>query len=763
MTIPSELRELVFQSVKLLGVAIQDIYGEELFERIEVLRLKMKGVRNKHPDTVKKALEEVYLNLGRASDEDLHRINKAFVLMLEIINACEAAYRTFRLDNRSISSSSAPDSLVYVFTSHPTEARSKEFLFLTDRVEDLLIEALEQNFYAVSKELHHLFQMALRITLANNKRPDVKDEAQQILHTIMDDRILGEQIILKEHGLNVFFRTWVGGDKDGHPKVGASTLLQTLTLSRHKILDFTEKRLNDFHRELKLFDLDESEITSLLSDLQKNLRGLRKISNGDGLRVQLFKDWFHQLLDLTDDAKVTSPGILDLKNLFKLYPGLVLPMEIREDSSLIHLSLKRPGPIAKMLKTVRLISKGIDPRFYVRGFIISMCQAPEDLMAAIELTKKQFGHYAIPAVPLFENEQGLKNGVRILESAFKKYSMASEHKQKWEGRLEVMLGYSDSSKENGVLPSRMLVEKALLDLEKLLFKHKLVPVFFHGSGGSTGRGGGSLKEQIAWWPHSALNIYKMTIQGETIQRHFHHAPILRSQVNKIVDEFAKHKVQKFYRPQVASDFAELIQVSYRQLVNDPDFQLMTSEATPYDFLNLLKIGSRPTKRTGKGKFTLRAIPWILCWTQTRLLLPIWWGVGEAWSKLSKSEKKELIQYYKNSPLMQSYIKNLGFTLARIEMGVWEFHLSHSRLNDDDKTKWQIRIRKEFEETVLFFHEISGEKNFTWFQTRLGESIIFRSSMIHPLNVIQKISLERKDHVLLRETVTGIACGMLTTG
>lgn len=763
MSIPNELKDLVFQSVKLLGVAIQDIYGMKLFNEIERLRLNMKEVRNKEADVVHKALEDVYRKMNKTNEEELHKIAKAFSLMLEIINACETSYRTFRLKDYNPVLDNKPDSLIYVFTSHPTEARSKEFLYVTDQVEDLLIKALERGFSEVSEELHHLFQMALRIPLANNKRPEVKDEAEEIFHIVMDERILKEQIAFKKKDMNVFFRTWVGGDKDGHPKVGPKTLLQTLTLSRQKILFFIDKRLVGFHQELAMFALENSTVTKLLIQIKTQSKELKTIGAGDGKKVLKFKANFQKLMELTEKEKINAPVLNDIKQLLRLYPGLVLPMEIREDSSLIEVAMTKKQPISEMLKLIKKISTGIDPRFYVRGFIISMCQRPEDMLNTIHLTIKHLGSYAIPTVPLFENEQGLVHGVSILTQTFAKYPMVKEHKTRWSGRLEVMLGYSDSSKENGVLPSRLLVEKALLDLEALLQKHKLIPVFFHGSGGSTGRGGGSLKEQIAWWPHSALNIYKMTIQGETIQRHFHQAPILRSQVGKVVDEFSKHHDHKFHRPKVADDFAALIQTSYRSLVKDPEFQHMTSVATPYDFLNLLKIGSRPTKRTGKGKFTLRAIPWILCWTQTRLLLPIWWGVGEAWSGLSVDEQKAMKAYYEESPLLKSYVRNLGFTLARIEMGVWEFHLTHSTLEEDQKEFWKTKIRKEYELTVSFFKAITAASDFTWFQPRLGESIIFRSSMIHPLNVIQKISLERNDHVLLRETVTGIACGMLTTG
>lgn len=759
MKIPVELRDLVYHSVKLLGHAIQDVYGLVLFNQIESLRLQMKKVRQKEGDIVHAALEDVYKRMSKRHDEDLHRIAKAFSLMLEIINACETAYRTHRLQEFKLEVQKKPDSLIYVFTSHPTEARSREFLFLSDRVEELLIKALDSGFEEVSEKLLHLFRLALKIPLANNKRPEVKDEAQQILHTVLDESILSEQIYLRKNGVNVYFRTWVGGDKDGHPKVGPLTLVQTMTQSRGRLLDYMQKRIDEFQSELKLFNLTDVKVASELKILQQVMLALKKVNRGDGKRVAGLKKQFQKILK----KQPKSPQLQEIHELVRLYPALVLPMEIREDSSLIHQALSGPQTISLMLKTLKEISSGLDPKFYVRGFIISMCQGPQDLLAAIKLIVKYLGSYAIPAVPLLENEQGLNHGVEILTKTFAEFPMIQEHKKRWDGKLEVMLGYSDSSKENGVLPSRLLVEKALLDLEKLLLREKLTPVFFHGSGGSTGRGGGSLKEQIAWWPQSALNIYKMTIQGETIHRHFSQAPILRSQVAKIVEEFANHRPQKFERPKVADEFADFIQTAYQTLVTDPDFQQMTSEATPYDFLNLLRIGSRPTKRSGKGKFSLRAIPWILCWTQTRLLLPIWWGVGEAWKQLTPKDQVALRKYYKTSPLMQSYVKNLGFTLARIEMGVWEFHLNHANLTQQKKKYWKNKIRDEHAATVGFFQEISEQQDFTWFQPRLGESIIFRSSMIHPLNVLQKISLERQDHVLLRETVTGIACGMLTTG
>lgn len=761
--IPQELKELVSKSVKLLGKAISVVYGEELYRQIEKLRLKMKEVRKKDSLTVSICMESVYQELKNYRSDDLHKIAKSFSLMLEVINSCEAAYRTHRLQDNKVNASVHPNSLVYVFTSHPTEARSHSFLEVADKIQGLLTDALSSGFFSTEEKLFHLFKIAMRVDLANNRRPEVIDEAEQIYHTVMDEKILLEQIDLRKQGVEVYFRTWVGGDKDGHPKVGPSTMLQSLNLSRGRIIQFVAKRISEMEEELLVLKLDP-KIRKQFRIVSSSLKSLHGLGANDGKKVKKFKNDLRALKKCLSMLNLLSPSILDIEHLLWLYPAMVLPLEIREDSSLVHEAVKKPTlPIAKMLGLLRKISFGLDAKWYVRGFIISMCQSSEDLVAAAKLTKKMCGSYAVPVVPLFENEKGLVDSVNILNGAFKLLRMKDEHHKRWGGRFEVMLGYSDSSKENGVLPGRLLVEKSLLDLEEFIQKEGLTPVFFHGSGGSVSRGGGSVKEQIAWLPQSALNIYKVTVQGETVQRNFSGPLIMRSQVKKIVDEFADYRPRKRIKSQAVDNFSKIVQDSYKELLTDVSFQQVASLATPYDFLNLLKIGSRPTKRTGKGKFTLRAIPWILCWTQTRLLLPIWWGVGRAWDVQNSKDRELIKKYYEQSPLMHSYMKNLGFTLAKMELGVWKFQLEHSGLSESQVKFWFDSVENEVKKVRVFFNEVTGQDNLVWFNKRLGSSIGFRSSMIHPLNVIQRLSLERKDNRLLRETVTGIACGMLTTG
>ena len=211
-------------------------------------------------------------------------------------------------------------------------------------------------------------------------------------------------------------------------------------------------------------------------------------------------------------------------------------------------------------------------------------------------------------------------------------------------------------------------------------------------------------------------------------------------------------------------FADLIKERYSFMVNDDTFFDVIEKATPYSFLHHLKIGSRPTKRnTGGEQRKLRAIPWILCWTQTRVLFPTWWGVGSSWNQLSRAEKKELRRSFQSDGLLRSFVKVLGFTLAKVELGVWRLYLHESELSREVQQDIYDEFVREFNQTAIFFREITGEESFLWFRPWLEQSIEYRSSMIHPLNIIQLESLRRGDPNLLRDTVTGIACGMLTTG
>jgi phosphoenolpyruvate carboxylase len=329
-----------------------------------------------------------------------------------------------------------------------------------------------------------------------------------------------------------------------------------------------------------------------------------------------------------------------------------------------------------------------------------------------------------------------------------------------------MVGYSDSAKEGGVLASRIAIASALPKLEKVCQKAGLETLFFHGSGGSIDRGGGSIEDQTAWWPRSALQNYKVTIQGEMVERSLATPEITKGQLEKILKSVSARlqEPSQDFKNEVLSDFALRVSACYRNQITSPEFLNLIERATPYSYLHYLKIGSRPAKRAAQLQVSgLRAIPWILCWTQTRVLFPTWWGTGQAWAQSSDEQKAQIKKSFAVEPVFTSYIKALGFTLAKIEMAVWKMYLTKSSLEPEQAQKAFATFEEELNRTKTFFYEVTGQTNWLWFRPWLAESILLRSAMIHPLNLLQIIAEHEKDGALLRTTVTGIASGMLTTG
>lgn len=765
--IPKELQSLVYWAIRLLGQSIKDQYGTETFNRIEKLRKQMKTIRAAQESEVIKVLQSNSKNLGKLSNKELYRICHAFSLMLELINRCESAYRYSRLQGKEHKEfKNKPYASIFVFTAHPTEARNEETLQLFRDIYEALIEAINYGRHHVEDRIRYILSLALYIPMARNEKPSVKDEAQYLYSYVLREEIISQQIDFYRRGIIVHFRSWVGGDKDGHPGVDHRTLLMSLGQSRKKIIFWLSNKLKELEQDIKYLGTNKT-VEGSIHRLKLSVKELKKLEKNDGKKVQNFKRSLISLnTKLKTHYKIKFHMLDEINILFWLYPALVMPLEIREDSQIVKDSIgNKDAKIYKMLQTLKEISNGHEAKWYVRGFVLSQTETADDIEGGYRLILKVFKNYVIPIVPLFETASALENSCKILEKFYEvDNNILKAHKTKWSGRFEVMLGYSDSSKESGVLPSRYLIHKALYSLDRFLTKHDLTPVFFHGNGGSIERGGGSIKEQTEWWPKSAVNIFKATTQGEMIARNFQSDLIMQSQIEKIIEEL-NFKTTRLENNKVLEKFQKSIQTSYQALVNDREFKTKTLPATPYSYLNLLKIGSRPQKREvnkSDEDIKIRAIPWVLCWTQTRILMPTWWGVGKAFSELDQNEKEELKVVYQENKLLASFFKVLGFTLRKVELPLFLMYLER-HLEKEEAHAIYSSFKTEYESTIKCFEFITGESDLLWFRPWLSQSIYFRSSMIHPLNLIQLEALNRKDEVLLRETVTGIACGMMTTG
>ncbi len=766
--LPAELRELVKWSVALHGRVIERNTGRATFQRIEGLRKNLTKFRDDPKRDVLPFLKRNLRELGKISAEERLEIAKAFSLMLELMNACENAYRSYRLGLRGNGKRpEGTNAILYVVTAHPTEARSPENIAIFRSIQNILETVLrERNPSKYQDVLLHALELAWRIPPVREEAPQVSDEAEHIYEILFEKETFASVLEASREIVPVYFRTWVGGDKDGHPGVNEKVMRASLSLSRMYLLKKFRASLGKI--ESAAAKLGDPRLVRDLKSLVASLKKLERVQGGDGknltkLRISLN----HFAIQYEKRVGVLHPDFKFLRSILHIFPGLVVPLELRESSDILMQSPREPKlVIDRMMKALAEISSGGDPRWYARGFIISMASTLEHVKTAEHKVRFALGEARIPVIPLFEELPSLESAPKVVEAMLKDREIQRDIHACWNETLEVMVGYSDSAKESGALPSRLAIARAMNKIDRVCRRGGVRPLFFHGSGGSVDRGGGTIQDQTAWWPRSALRTYKVTIQGEMVERSLAGPEIARGQILRIAEstEQALRKTATAPKNAVLTKFAEGVARAYEATVASPEFLELVHKATLYGELSELKFGSRPAQRKPLLSVkSLRAIPWALCWTQTRVLFPTWWGIGSAWRTLKPRERAELKRAFRSEPVFSSYVKALGFTLAKVEMPIWQLYLAESGLSREIVEQYAALFSEEFSGANDFLHALSGKKDPLWFRPWLGVSIKLRSPMIHPLNLLQIIAIHEEDYTLLRYTAAGISSGMLTTG
>jgi phosphoenolpyruvate carboxylase len=774
--LPSELRVLVKRAVAVLGQVIQHELGSKLFQQIEKTRQEMAGLREASLDQSYGVLNRNLEIFRCLSPKERTAMAHSFTLMLELINSCENSYRSYRLRTYPrLKLTKLPKAMIYVLTAHPTEARSPANIEAFHEIQRTLTQLLSNDTPEGWSQLRSSLEIAWHISPSKKRRPRVRDEAEHIYSIALREETLMALLHTRREFGPIYIRSWVGGDKDGHPGVNEFTLHMSLSLSRRHAFRFFKNCLSEFRDDLKLLGNLDPKLNDSYQRVKRAMGRLSTIGRGDGQRVAVLHAEMKGLTKLYEQTfGVRHPALSDLRLLLQMFPALLVPIELRESAEIIEKGrLGEATVIGKMLGKLASIAEGSDPRFYVRGLIISMAASFQDIKSAAFLMRKYLGGLKIPIIPLFEQQSALRNAPMIMKEMIESTQFKKVIRNDWNGYLEVMLGYSDSAKELGALASRVAIMETVQKLDAIYKYHSINPVFFHGSGGSTDRGGGSIEEQTAWWPQSALDIYKATIQGEMVERTFASPEITRRRFEQIalqVNRTSEHsKSRKSPSLKFVHNFASKVRKEYQKRITSPEFLKLVYEATPYKYLSVLRIGSRPVKR---GKVlsisNLRAIPWVLCWTQTRVLFPTWWGIGTVWRELKASEDSQkhltnLRQAFREIPVFRSYIKVLASTLARVELPVWLLYLENSNLPKMIGESMFHDFRREYALATEFVRAIAERRNLLWFRPWFGTSIRLRSPMIHPLNLLQIIAIQENDSSLLRQTVTGISSGMMTTG
>ena len=386
-------------------------------------------------------------------------------------------------------------------------------------------------------------------------------------------------------------------------------------------------------------------------------------------------------------------------------------------------------------------------------------------------------------VPLFETIEDLENSYEVMD----KY-LSLDIVKKWvsdnRSYQEIMLGYSDSNKDGGYLSSGWSLYKAQQELSSLGEKHNIKVTFFHGRGGTVGRGGGPSYDAIISQPlGSVQDRIRLTEQGEIIAAKYGNSDAayynLEALFSAVIQRMNADKINTDIRdiPEIQVIMDEIVEDSYnkyRELVfENPNFYNYFFEATPIKEISSLNIGSRPASRK---KITdiggLRAIPWVFSWSQSRIMLPGWYGVGTAFSNFINKDKgniEKLRKMYKGWPFFTSLLSNVDMVMSKSDMDIAK---EYANLCKEEETKKVYEeILREWNLTKQVVLEISEHKEFLEDNTYLTRSLENRLQYFNTLNLIQLELIKRSREGKLPEsqintihiTINGVATGLRNSG
>lgn len=448
-----------------------------------------------------------------------------------------------------------------------------------------------------------------------------------------------------------------------------------------------------------------------------------------------------------------------------------LTAALRAPDPLVPSDLAASEDVREVLDTMALA--GGMHQESLAAFVVSMAQAPSDVLAVQAL--QAHAENQLRVVPLFERIDDLGAAAGTLQALLS----IPEYRDRIDGRQEVMIGYSDSAKDGGRLAANWALYRAQESIVDVCREARIELTLFHGRGGSISRGGGPTYLAIQSQPPGSVDgRLRVTEQGEMIQAQFGLPEIATrtlelyttATLGATLDVPAPPDPR--WRP-VIQRLAEVARAVYREVVyDDPRFIDYFRTATPEVELGTVPIGSRPVRRTREGGVdSLRAIPWVFAWTQTRLLLPSWLGTGEALAAaIARGEHDILREMYERWPFFRSTLDLIAMVLAESDARIAAEY--DRRLVPPPLQEVGGDLRRRLASTVKSVLEVMGKERLLTENAVLRRSIEVRNPYVYPINLVQ-IELLRR----LREdrepdpqianafmvTVNGIAAGMRNTG
>lgn len=627
--------------------------------------------------------------------------------------------------------------------------------------------------------------------------------------------------------------SWIGGDRDGNPNVTAKVTRRVMIISRWQAADLINRDLEAIYEELSVTratdDLraeagdarepyrailkplrdsvrrqrDElgayiqdsvnplppvlftADIIATLEKCRNSLSEVGLSAIGDGKLLDLVRrlESFGAHL-VTLDVRQESTRHSDVINEITTALGLgdytswseedkqaFLKAEITNPRPLLPLDFSASEPCQEVIDTFRVIAD--TPREALGCYVISMAAEPSDVLAVQLLLKATGGPLDLPVSPLFETLDDLDGAPGTLDALLSD----AEFRSRIDHSMVVMIGYSDSAKDAGMLSAGWAQYRAQEALLNICQSHNVSLQLFHGRGGTIGRGGAPAHQALLSQPPGSLEQgLRVTEQGEMIRVKLGLKPLASNTLGQYTSAILRGNltpppVPKPQWRELMNALADRACADYRSWVRDnPNFVEFFRQATPEPELASLPLGSRPARRrTGGGIETLRAIPWIFAWSQSRLVLPAWLGAGSALSAAVHNGKlAELREMRDQWPFFASRLSMLDMVYAKSDLVI-------NSLYDDTLVREDLRslgrdLRHQLGADIESLMEILDVDTLMASDPWGLESIGLRNVYTAPLNLVQIELLRRVRESetesvqrALMVSIAGVAAGMRNTG
>ena len=635
------------------------------------------------------------------------------------------------------------------------------------------------------------------------------------------------------------FGSWMGGDRDGNPNVTAEVTSKVILFSRWQAAKLYEKELTKLIQDLSMEEcsikikratnkshepyrvflrpirdkvrntyqlieshlnkgtpldqkkllLDKYEILNPLREVRKSLNENRgqHIANSDLLDLIRRVRCFGISLARLDIRQESSRHEKFISEIFKSknrinYTSLsekdkikLLSNSIKQKKIFVDKIIIKNKENKEVWKTFKEISN--QPQQCMGAYVISMTSKASDILSVYFLQKQSQIKNLLRVVPLFETLNDLKNAKSVMENLFK----IPSYKKLINSKQEVMIGYSDSSKDAGKLSASWHQYKLQEELRDLAKKYKIDLTFFHGRGGSPGRGGGPIQATLKSQPSGTVNgKIRITDQGEVIQQKYGYEPLaeynLCSYIGAVMDASLNPppRSKKSWR-ELINKMSEISTSAYRKYLNQSEeFIRYFRTVTPHKSLGKLAIGSRPSKRKNVDNIqSLRAIPWVFAWTQIRLMLPGWLGTTEALRYGSiKKLSKTITDMERNWPFFISTMDILDMVISKVDPEISIIY--ENNLADNSLKRIGKKLRFQFDALVKLHNKITP-KEIVKERKEFRKALFIRNNYTEMLNILQanimyklnsrkfkKLDKKFLDDALMT-SIAGISAAMKNTG